>query len=66
MNLKDIEALIRPIPDYPKPGILFKDITPVLGNSKAFEALILEMSATVKVLESGKDRIQKIVGICNQ
>lgn len=27
-----VRALIRDIPDYPKPGIVFKDITPVLGN----------------------------------
>jgi adenine phosphoribosyltransferase len=28
----DLTAFIRPVPDFPKPGILFKDITPVLAN----------------------------------
>ncbi|BDI32931.1 adenine phosphoribosyltransferase [Capsulimonas corticalis] len=32
--------LIRDIPDFPKPGILFKDITPVLANYAAFQEVI--------------------------
>jgi adenine phosphoribosyltransferase len=32
--------LIREIPDFPKPGILFRDITPVLANSAAFQEVI--------------------------
>jgi adenine phosphoribosyltransferase len=31
---------IRDIPDFPQPGILFKDITPVLGNASAFQEVI--------------------------
>jgi adenine phosphoribosyltransferase len=31
-----LRSLIRDIPDYPKPGILFKDITPLLGDAQAF------------------------------
>lgn len=31
-----VAALIRDIPDYPKPGILFKDITPLLADAAAF------------------------------
>lgn len=34
------EKLIRDIPDFPKPGILFKDITPVLGDFAAFNQVI--------------------------
>ena len=34
------EALIRDIPDFPKPGILFKDITPVLADYAAFTEVI--------------------------
>jgi adenine phosphoribosyltransferase len=34
---------IRPIPDYPKPGILFQDITPVLRDPVLFGAVIAEM-----------------------
>ena len=33
MNLADC---IRAIPDYPKPGILFRDITTLLGDARAF------------------------------
>ena len=33
-------SLIRDIPDFPKSGILFKDITPVLGNAEAFQEVI--------------------------
>jgi adenine phosphoribosyltransferase len=34
------QALIRDIPDFPKPGILFKDITPILENGEAFREVI--------------------------
>lgn len=30
--LADLEALIRPVPDFPKPGVLFRDITPLLAE----------------------------------
>jgi adenine phosphoribosyltransferase len=32
----DLRRLIRDVPDYPKPGIVFKDITPLLGDADAF------------------------------
>ena len=35
---------IRDIPDFPKPGIQFKDITPMLGNPAAFRAVIDELA----------------------
>src|SRR3954465_12593443 len=34
---------LRAIPDYPKPGILFQDITPVLGNGQLFRDVLAEM-----------------------
>jgi adenine phosphoribosyltransferase len=37
------ESLIRDIPDFPKEGIIFKDITPVLQDSKAFAEVIERM-----------------------
>lgn len=40
LNLKQIEANIRNIPDFPKEGILFKDITPLLLDSAVFRAAI--------------------------
>lgn len=36
--MADIAALIRDIPDFPKEGIIFKDITPLLGNAEALVA----------------------------
>ncbi|AMV38721.1 adenine phosphoribosyltransferase [Planctomyces sp. SH-PL62] len=36
----DIRQWIRDIPDFPKPGVLFKDITPLLSSSEAFRASI--------------------------
>ena len=36
----DLRHYIRDIPDFPKPGILFKDLTPLLGNPKAFRCAI--------------------------
>jgi adenine phosphoribosyltransferase len=42
MNLTDY---IRDIPDFPKPGILFKDITPLLAEPRAFQFAIQAMSS---------------------
>jgi len=36
----DLTRHIRPVPDFPKPGILFRDITPLLANAAAFAAAI--------------------------
>lgn len=54
----DLRALIRDIPDYPKPGILFYDITPVLGDSDGFADLISRMADPFR--DSG---ITKVAGI---
>jgi adenine phosphoribosyltransferase len=40
-----LRAFIRDIPDYPKPGILFKDITPLVGDREAFRAATDAMAA---------------------
>jgi len=47
MNLQGALSLIREIPDYPKPGILFRDITPMLGNAQAFNLVLAEMSKLI-------------------
>ena len=39
MNIDEAVSLIRAIPDYPKPGILFQDITPLLANGQALTAV---------------------------
>jgi adenine phosphoribosyltransferase len=47
---------IRDVPDYPQPGILFKDITPLLGDPAAF-------AATVRALAAGYAGVTKVAGI---
>jgi len=49
-------GLIRDIPDYPQPGVVFKDITPLLLDPAAFAAVISALAA-------GHDRIDKVAGI---
>lgn len=39
-TLARIESLIRPVPDFPKPGILFRDITPLLADAEGFRAAV--------------------------
>jgi adenine phosphoribosyltransferase len=39
MKFEQALELIRDVPDFPKPGILFKDITPLLSNGDAFHAV---------------------------
>ena len=41
----DLEALIADIPDYPEPGVVFKDITPMLADPKGFKACIDQLCA---------------------
>ena len=41
----DLKSFIVDVPDFPKPGILFKDITPVVQSSQAFNAAIDELAA---------------------
>jgi adenine phosphoribosyltransferase len=40
----DLKKFIRDIPDFPKPGILFRDITPLLGAPAAFREIIRRMA----------------------
>lgn len=54
----DLTPFIRDVPDFPKPGIIFKDITPLLGNH---QALSFAVEAIAKA-HRGKG-ITKVVGI---
>jgi len=56
-----ISARIRDIPDYPQPGIVFKDITPLLADGKAFAAVVAAMAAGDG--QGGRGKIDKVVGI---
>lgn len=51
MNLQSALSLIRDIPDYPKPGILFKDITPLLADPIAFNTVVSAFSEHIKKSE---------------
>lgn len=42
------QRLIRSIPDWPRPGILFRDITPLLGDAGAFAQVIDALAAAVR------------------
>lgn len=44
MTLDQIAPFIRAVPDFPKPGILFRDLTPLLGNGAAFQATTAALS----------------------
>jgi adenine phosphoribosyltransferase len=41
----DLTTFIRPVPDFPKPGILFRDITPLLANAAALAEAIDQLAA---------------------
>jgi len=53
----DLKAYIRDIPDFPKPGILFRDITPLLANSDAFRETVDRIAAPFR------GRIDMVLGI---
>jgi adenine phosphoribosyltransferase len=55
---KTILERIRDVEDYPKPGILFKDITPLLADHTAFATVVDAI-----VMHHGRGTIDKIVGI---
>lgn len=55
---EEVLNIIRAIPDYPKKGIIFRDITPLLGHPKLFKYVIDELAALCK-----NQGITKIVGI---
>jgi adenine phosphoribosyltransferase len=40
-----IASRLRDVPDFPKPGIVFKDITPLLADAEAFATVVRELSA---------------------
>src|SRR6187431_861955 len=54
----DLRGAIRSIPDYPKPGIIFRDITTLLGNPRAFRRAVDEL-----VQPWAGSKIDKVAGI---
>jgi adenine phosphoribosyltransferase len=54
----DLRAFIRDVPDFPQPGVLFRDITPLLQDATAFRQVIDDFTAYLR-----PRRIEAIVGI---
>lgn len=52
MSPEEIKALVKDVPDFPKPGIVFKDITPLLSNAAAFAAITDHMAARARAHEA--------------
>lgn len=53
-----LRATIRDVPDFPQPGILFKDITPVLGDPALFQDLIIHLAEKL-----APEKIDVVAGI---
>jgi adenine phosphoribosyltransferase len=58
VQIEQIKALIRDVPDFPEPGVVFKDITPVLADPIAFSTII-----DLIVVHFGRGNVDKVVGI---
>ena len=58
MSIAELKSLIRDIPDFPKPVILFKDITPLLAHSRGMHACTVALAEAIH--EAGAD---ELVGI---
>ncbi|MFP2912880.1 adenine phosphoribosyltransferase [Pyxidicoccus sp. 3LFB2] len=56
--IADVSARLRDVPNFPKPGIVFKDITPVLADPRLFGRVINAMSAPFR-----GQHITKVVGV---
>jgi adenine phosphoribosyltransferase len=57
-----ISARIRDIPDYPQPGIVFKDITPLLADGDAFAAVVSAMAEGSGDAEGGRGQEESGLG----
>jgi adenine phosphoribosyltransferase len=61
-----ILAKVRDIPDYPQPGIVFKDITPLLADARALTAVVAALAVGRGGAGSGEGgwgKVDKVVGI---
>lgn len=58
IDIQWIEDMVRDIPDFPKPGIVFKDITPVLQDHNAFKAVVQLIS-----LQYLGKKIDRVIGV---
>ena len=49
-------ALVRDVPDFPEPGVVFKDITPLLADHVAFTAVVEALAAAGRDESAGRGR----------
>ncbi|MGD7787844.1 adenine phosphoribosyltransferase [Propionibacteriaceae bacterium Y1700] len=52
-----VQSLIREVPDFPKPGVTFSDITPLLASARGFEAAVVEL------VSSAPSQVDVVVGM---
>jgi adenine phosphoribosyltransferase len=57
-----LERLVLDVPDFPEPGIVFKDVTPLLADHAAFTSVIEALAAAGRD-ESGRVVVDKVVGM---
>lgn len=57
-----IERLVRDIPDFPEPGIVFKDITPLIADHHGLSAIVAGLAAAGRGAD-GNPAIDKVVGM---
>ena len=55
--MTDLKARVRDVPDFPKPGVVFKDITPLLADGPAFRATV------DRFVERYRGRVDLVLGI---
>jgi adenine phosphoribosyltransferase len=56
------DSLIRDVPDFPEPGVLFKDITPLLADHDAFTATVQALAAAGRD-PAGATVVDKVIGM---
>jgi adenine phosphoribosyltransferase len=57
-----LRTLVRDVPDFPEPGIIFKDIAPLLGDAQGF-AQVVDALAAFGRDDSGRTVIDKVAGV---
>jgi adenine phosphoribosyltransferase len=57
MTVEEVKKLIRDIPDFPKPGILFRDITPLIGDAHGLAAIVDQIA------EPWLGKVDQVLGI---
>jgi adenine phosphoribosyltransferase len=57
MTAEEIKQLIRDIPDFPKPGILFRDITPLIADARGLAAVVDQIA------EAWLGKVDQVLGI---